>query len=405
MASFASRRLQKERAEWRKDHPFGFSAKPMANPDGKGQNLFRWICGIPGRAGTPWEGATYKLTMDFSEDYPGKPPKCKFVFVNGKVLFHPNIYPSGTVCLSILNEDEDWKPSITIKQILLGVQDLLDNPNSASPAQAEPFQLFTQNKEEYLRRVKQQAKDVANGGQKLFRITVVVDFMTPHTVLLATTKPFAKDAVDAIKLICEEHGLLFEKLEGYKDRAELYEAVASAEACIVRSDVCDEEFFSHAKKLKVLVRAGAGVDAIDLPAATNHGVCVQNTPGQNSNAVAELAFGMLLAHKRNHFDGNSGTEIRGSSLGLYGCGNVSRFMILAAQGFGMDIYAFDPFLTPDQIADLGAEPLYDVGTFGGGEGRNGWWWCCRCLQFLSVMLCRSTSRLLVRPNVLLTRSC
>ncbi|EER17556.1 D-3-phosphoglycerate dehydrogenase, putative [Perkinsus marinus ATCC 50983] len=184
--------------------------------------------------------------------------------------------------------------------------------------------------------------------------------MTAHTVLLATTKPFAKDAVAAIKTICEEHGLVFDKLEGYKDRAELYAAVASAEACIVRSDVCDEEFFSHAKKLKVLVRAGAGVDAIDLAAATRHGVCVQNTPGQNSNAVAELAFGMLLAHKRNYFDGNSGTEIRGSSLGLYGCGNVSRFMILAAQGFGMDIYAYDPFLTPDQITDLGAEPLYDV---------------------------------------------
>ncbi|KAF4655277.1 hypothetical protein FOL47_009494 [Perkinsus chesapeaki] len=375
MASFASRRLQKERAEWRKDHPFGFSAKPMANPDGKGQNLFRWICGIPGRAGTPWEGATYKLTMDFSEDYPGKPPKCKFVFVNGKVLFHPNIYPSGTVCLSILNEDEDWKPSITIKQILLGVQDLLDNPNSASPAQAEPFQLFTQNKEEYLRRVKQQAKDVANGGQKPKSVPVALlslprsgaahftassMVMTPHTVLLATTKPFAKDAVESISTICQEHGLLFEKLEGYKDRAELYEAVATAEACIVRSDTCDEEFFSHAKKLKVLVRAGAGVDAIDLAAATKHGVCVQNTPGQNSNAVAELAFGMLLAHKRNHFDGNSGTEIRASSLGLYGCGNVSRFMILVAQGFGMDVFAYDPYLTPEQIEDLGAEPLFDV---------------------------------------------
>ena len=164
--SFAARRLNQERSEWRKDHPFGFVAKPVPTLDGKGTNILKWTCGIPGRAGTPWEGATYKLTMEFSEDYPGKPPKCRFMFVNGRVLFHPSIYPSGTVCLSILNEDEDWKPSITIKQILLGIQDLLDNPNSLSPAQAEPYQLFTTNKEEYLRRVRLQADEVARGGQK-----------------------------------------------------------------------------------------------------------------------------------------------------------------------------------------------------------------------------------------------
>ena len=164
--SFAAKRLQQERTEWRKDHPFGFSAKPMNATDGKGgANILKWICGIPGRTGTPWEGATYKLTMEFSEDYPGKPPKCRFLFVHGRVLFHPNIYPSGTVCLSILNEDEDWKPSITIKQILLGIQDLLDNPNSASPAQAEPYQLFVANKIEYTRRVRIQADEVAKGGQ------------------------------------------------------------------------------------------------------------------------------------------------------------------------------------------------------------------------------------------------
>eukprot|EP01066_Platyproteum_vivax_P011468 Platyproteum_vivax@DN5208_c0_g1_i3.p1 len=93
--------------------------------------------------------------MEFTDDYPGKPPKCRFQ----PVLFHPNVYPSGTVCLSILNEDEDWKPSITIKQILLGIQDLLDNPNPQSPAQAEPFMLFTQNKAEYFKRVRKQVEE------------------------------------------------------------------------------------------------------------------------------------------------------------------------------------------------------------------------------------------------------
>ena len=163
--SFAARRLNQERTEWRKDHPFGFVAKPAQTADGKGTNILKWSCAIPGRANTPWEGATYKLTMEFSEDYPGKPPKVRFHQVNGRVLFHPNVYPSGTVCLSILNEDEDWKPSITIKQILLGVQDLLDNPNALSPAQAEPYNLFTNNREEYIRRVKVQADEVAKGGQ------------------------------------------------------------------------------------------------------------------------------------------------------------------------------------------------------------------------------------------------
>ncbi|OLP79589.1 Sumo-conjugating enzyme ubc9 [Symbiodinium microadriaticum] len=152
MASFASKRLAQarslpklhstarltlqERAAFKKDHPFGFYAKYAPNEDGKGQNVFKWNCGIPGRAKGPWEGATYALTMEFTEDYPSKPPKCKFAHVHGKPLFHPNVYPSGTVCLSILNEDEDWKPAITIRQILLGIQDLLDNPNAASPAQA-----------------------------------------------------------------------------------------------------------------------------------------------------------------------------------------------------------------------------------------------------------------------------
>jgi ubiquitin-conjugating enzyme E2 I len=142
-------RLQEERRIWRRNHPHGFHAKPSSHSDG-GTDLLRWTCGIPGKEGGPWEGAVYRLTMDFSDEYPAKPPKCKFT----PVLFHPNIYPS--VCLSILNEDEDWRPSLSIPQILLEIQDLLDNPNPSSPAQAEPFELYVGNKQEYLRRVRAQ---------------------------------------------------------------------------------------------------------------------------------------------------------------------------------------------------------------------------------------------------------
>lgn len=153
MALIARRRLAQERAEWRKDHPPGFSAKYAPVEGGLGQDPMRWICKIPGKIGTDWYGGEYTLTMEFSEDYPAKPPKCKF----DPVLFHPNIYPSGTVCLSILNEDEDWKPSITIRQILLGIQDLLDNPNPQSPAQSDPYLLYTQDKDAYKRRIRRQA--------------------------------------------------------------------------------------------------------------------------------------------------------------------------------------------------------------------------------------------------------
>ncbi|GAB5035052.1 ubiquitin-conjugating enzyme e2 i [Nannochloropsis oceanica] len=146
-------RLQEERKAWRKDHPHGFIARPTMGADGS-MNLMVWDCGIPGKEGTDWDGGVYKVTMEFSEDYPSKPPKCKFV----PALFHPNVYPSGTVCLSILNEDEDWRPAITVKQMLLGIQDLLDSPNPQSPAQAEAYQLFVTNREEYRRRVRIEAK-------------------------------------------------------------------------------------------------------------------------------------------------------------------------------------------------------------------------------------------------------
>ncbi|EGB05058.1 hypothetical protein AURANDRAFT_31459, partial [Aureococcus anophagefferens] len=140
-------------AEERKaDHPFGFYARPGSNPDNS-TNLMRWETGIPGKAGTDWEAGLYKVTMEFTDDYPSKPPKCKFV----PPLFHPNVYPSGTICLSILNEEEDWRPAITIKQMLLGIQDLLDTPNPNSPAQSDAYQLFVSDKAEYKKRVRQEA--------------------------------------------------------------------------------------------------------------------------------------------------------------------------------------------------------------------------------------------------------
>eukprot|EP01098_Paradermamoeba_levis_P001544 TRINITY_DN1181_c0_g1_i4.p1 TRINITY_DN1181_c0_g1~~TRINITY_DN1181_c0_g1_i4.p1 ORF type:complete len:178 (-),score=23.27 TRINITY_DN1181_c0_g1_i4:164-697(-) len=171
MSGIARNRLTAERKAWRKDHPHAFFARPDTNADGS-TNLMVWQCGIPGKAEvifsskqipskmadnqnplkTNWEGCIYPLTMEFSEDYPSKPPKCKFP----AGFFHPNVYPSGTVCLSILNEDEDWKPSITIKQILLGIQELLDTPNANSPAQAEAYSLYIGNKTEYFKKVKQQ---------------------------------------------------------------------------------------------------------------------------------------------------------------------------------------------------------------------------------------------------------
>ncbi|KAJ3214640.1 E2 SUMO-conjugating protein ubc9 [Dinochytrium kinnereticum] len=146
-------RLTEERKQWRKDHPYGFWAKPDKNLDNT-MNILSWKVGIPGKPNTPWENGVYTLHITFPEDYPQKPPKCKFV----PALFHPNVYPSGTVCLSILNEEQDWKPAITLKQILLGIQDLLDDPNPESPAQSEAYLLFKKDKAAYEKRIRQQAK-------------------------------------------------------------------------------------------------------------------------------------------------------------------------------------------------------------------------------------------------------
>lgn len=152
MSQIARKRLMAERKNWRKSRPFGFYARPDKKSDGS-QDLFRWKCGIPGKDATDWAGGVYTMTMQFPEDYPNKPPKCVFT----PVLFHPNVYPSGTVCLSILNAEKDWRPGITVKQILLGVQDLLDEPNNADPAQEEPFRLFRDDRAAYAARIRSQA--------------------------------------------------------------------------------------------------------------------------------------------------------------------------------------------------------------------------------------------------------
>mmetsp|Transcript_2802 Transcript_2802/g.8532 ORF Transcript_2802/g.8532 Transcript_2802/m.8532 type:complete len:158 (+) Transcript_2802:130-603(+) len=149
MSGIATGRLQQERRDWRQDHPHGFHAKPM-NVGGQ-INLMKWDCGIPGKPNTSFEGGLFRLEIDFSEDYPSRPPRCKFK----PPLFHPNVYPSGTVCLSILDAEKGWRPAITIKQILVGIQDLLDSPNLSDPANADAYTLYTKSKEAYERKIRQ----------------------------------------------------------------------------------------------------------------------------------------------------------------------------------------------------------------------------------------------------------
>eukprot|EP01147_Barroeca_monosierra_P008551 gene8551-10271_t len=152
MSGIAVERLMEERKSWRRDHPHGFAARPIVAEDGT-KDFMNWTCTIPGKEGTPWQGGFYKLKMIFSEDYPMAPPKCQFE----KPLFHPNVYPSGTVCLSLLDSEKDWRPSVTIKQVLLGIQDLLNNPNLDDPAQADAYQIYKEDKQAYEKRVRQQA--------------------------------------------------------------------------------------------------------------------------------------------------------------------------------------------------------------------------------------------------------
>lgn len=179
-------------------------------------------------------------------------------------------------------------------------------------------------------------------------------------VLVATDKPFAGIAVKGIRQIVESAGYELQLLEKYTDPADLVKAVEQADAMIVRSDLVTPEVIRAGKSLKVVVRAGAGYDNIDLPASTAAGVVVMNTPGQNSNAVAELVFGMLVYQIRNHFNGSSGTELLGKTLGLHAYGNVGKNVARIAKGFGMDVYAFDPFVPADAMVADGVKPVADI---------------------------------------------
>jgi len=188
-------------------------------------------------------------------------------------------------------------------------------------------------------------------------------------ILIATDKPFAKIAVDGIREVIEGAGFQLALLEKYTEKKQLLEAVVDAEAIIIRSDIIDAEVLGAAKKLKIVVRAGAGYDNVDLAAATSNGVCVMNTPGQNANAVAELALGMMVYGVRNMFNGTSGTELFGKKLGIHAYGNVGRNVARIAKGFGMEIFAFDPFCPAEVIEKDGvkvlnsAEELYSTCQF------------------------------------------
>ncbi len=179
-------------------------------------------------------------------------------------------------------------------------------------------------------------------------------------ILVATDKPFAKVAVDGIKKIVEGAGFQLALLEKYTEKKQLLEAVADAEAIIIRSDIIDAEVLNAAKNLKIVVRAGAGYDNVDLAAATAKGVCVMNTPGQNANAVAELALGMMVYGVRNFFNGTSGTELLGKKLGIHAYGNVGRNVARIAKGFGMEIYAYDAFCPAEVIEKDGVKALNSV---------------------------------------------
>lgn len=175
-------------------------------------------------------------------------------------------------------------------------------------------------------------------------------------VLIATEKPFAPVAVSGIRQVVEAAGYELALLEKYTDRAQLLEAVATADALIVRSDKIGEDVFQAAPGLKIVVRAGAGYDNIDLAAATAHKVVVMNTPGQNANAVAELVFGLLVYTVRGFFNGKAGTELKGKKLGLLAFGNVGHNVARIGKGFGMDIMAYDAYQTADAISALGVTP-------------------------------------------------
>ena len=174
-------------------------------------------------------------------------------------------------------------------------------------------------------------------------------------VLIATEKPFAAAAVSGIKEVIEAAGYEVSLLEKYTEKSQLLAAVADADALIIRSDKVDAEVLDAAKQLKIVVRAGAGYDNVDLEAATAHKVVVMNTPGQNANAVAELVLGLLVFTVRNFYNGKSGSELMGKTLGILAFGNVGRNVARIAQGFGMKVMAYDAYCPAEAIEQAGVK--------------------------------------------------
>ncbi len=179
-------------------------------------------------------------------------------------------------------------------------------------------------------------------------------------VLVATDKPFAAVAVKGIRKVVEEAGFELVLLEGYTSQDDFIRTVADVDAVIIRSDKADKSVIDAGKNLKIVVRAGAGYDNIDLQAATAKGVVAMNTPGQNSNAVAELALGMMVFYARNFFNGKSGSELMGKKLGIHAYGFVGKNVARIAKGFGMEVYAFDPFVSKQEIEKDGVKWVSSV---------------------------------------------
>ena len=186
-------------------------------------------------------------------------------------------------------------------------------------------------------------------------------------ILIATEKPFALKAISKIGEIFENEGHELILLEKYSSKKDLVDSIKDIDAIIIRSDIIDKEVLDAAKKLKIIVRAGSGYDNVDLEVSTSKSICVMNTPGQNSNAVAELVVGLLIYLKRNRFDGSAGTELKGKKLGLHAFGYVGEIVADIAHGFGMEVYAYSPSLSCNQsrgeeygvIAVKSPEELYD----------------------------------------------
>ncbi len=179
-------------------------------------------------------------------------------------------------------------------------------------------------------------------------------------VLVATEKPFAAVAVDGIREIIEEAGYELALLEKYSSKEELKAAAATADGIIIRSDIIDKEVLDAAPNLKIVVRAGAGYDNVDLAEATAHNVVVENTPGQNSNAVAELVFGMAVMAARNMYNGTSGSELKDKTIGIHAFGQVGRNVARIAKGFGMEVSALDPYCPDEVITEAGVKPVHSV---------------------------------------------